>query len=101
PENKDCLCLAHDDGLPISDLSAVSEVRVELESYAGYLAASRIAVGEQEYIGALLEQVDQQTEHSTRGELIQLDLRIHRGVYRATDRKSTRLNSSHVSISYA
>src|SRR5699024_2404490 len=68
----------------LGDLSAVSEVRVELESYAGYLAASRITASEQQNIGELLEQVDRQTENSARAELIQLDLRIHRRVYRTT-----------------
>jgi len=68
----------------LGDLSAVSEVRAELESYAGHLAATRIGVPEQANIDELIEQLDSMTECATSGELIQLDLRIHRRVYEAT-----------------
>lgn len=68
----------------LGDLSAVSEVRAELESYAGYLAASRITDHERADIDELLGRLDGSTDQSSRGELIQLDLRIHRRVYHAT-----------------
>lgn len=68
----------------LGDLSAVSEVRGELESYAGYLAAGRITDHERADIDELLNRLDESTEGSSRGELIQLDLRIHRRIYQAT-----------------
>lgn len=68
----------------LGDLSAISEVRAELEAYAGYLAASRAGGPDRAAIGELLDELDVHAESGTAGELIQLDLRIHRTVYRAT-----------------
>lgn len=70
--------------LDLGALSAVSEIRVELEAHAGYLAAARATNDDRSAITDVLEELDARTVGSGRRELIQLDLRIHRVVHRAT-----------------
>lgn len=68
----------------LGDLSAISEVRAELEAYAGHLAASRAGDDDRAAIDALLAELDARAETASQTELIQLDLRTHRVVHRAT-----------------
>ncbi|WP_310278483.1 GntR family transcriptional regulator [Haloactinomyces albus] len=70
--------------LDLGALSAISEVRIELEAHAGYLAAQRATDYDHSVIADVLEELDARTVTSGRRELIQLDLRIHRVVHRAT-----------------
>lgn len=69
--------------LDLGALSAISEVRVELESYAGYLAAQRATADDRDTITRVLRALDAHTPGSGHRDLIQLDLRIHRVVHRA------------------
>lgn len=68
----------------LGDLSAISEVRIELESYAGQLAAKRVGRSDREAIADVLAEIDTRGNAASRTELLQLDLRIHRTVHRAT-----------------
>ncbi|MDV6013544.1 GntR family transcriptional regulator [Haloechinothrix sp. LS1_15] len=68
----------------LGDLSAISEVRIELESYAGYLAATRITAADRDAMHSMLTELDDDHAASDHRELIQLDLRTHRLVHRAT-----------------
>ncbi|MBA8826459.1 DNA-binding GntR family transcriptional regulator [Saccharopolyspora lacisalsi] len=71
--------------LDLGALSAISEVRVELESHAGYLAAKRATVEDHDAIAGVLEDLDARgTTGPDHRELIRLDLRIHHVVHRAT-----------------
>lgn len=70
--------------LDLGALSAISEVRAELESHAGYLAAKRATADDRDTITNVLEALDARTAGSNHQHLIQLDLRIHRVVHRAT-----------------
>lgn len=70
--------------LDLGALSAISEVRAELEAHAGYLAAKRATDDDHSAIAGVLEGLDARTVGSGRKELIQLDLHIHRVVHRAT-----------------
>lgn len=65
------------------DLRAISEVRVELESRAGYLAAQRASSGDLAAARDLLVELNS-AAIDDRGESIQLDQRVHRLVHRAT-----------------
>lgn len=68
----------------LSDLRAVSEVRVELEARAGYLAAQRADDRDITQIDDLLTELYCRKGIATSRELMQLDQRIHRLVYRTT-----------------
>ncbi|MHA6800066.1 GntR family transcriptional regulator [Bounagaea algeriensis] len=70
--------------LDLGALSAISEVRAELESHAGYLAATRSTDDDRDTITGVLEALETRSVHSGHRELIQLDLLIHRVVHRAT-----------------
>ncbi len=70
--------------LDLGALSAISEVRAELESRAGYLAAKRATDDDRDAITGLLEALDARTAGFSHRDLTQLDLRIHRVVHRAT-----------------
>jgi DNA-binding GntR family transcriptional regulator len=66
----------------VRDLAALSEVRVELETFAAGLAAKRRTAEDLAVCAALLEELEHAgEEHDERG-LIDLDQRLHRHVYR-------------------
>lgn len=67
----------------LTDLHRLTEVRVELESYAARLAAERATAGDRarmESLMAELDGIDESDVHT----LMRLDQQIHRGVYQAT-----------------
>jgi DNA-binding GntR family transcriptional regulator len=66
----------------VRDLAALSEVRVELESFAARLAAERRSAAEVEECAALLEELDRTADEHDERTLIDLDQRLHRFVYR-------------------
>ncbi|MHA6804540.1 GntR family transcriptional regulator [Salinifilum ghardaiensis] len=70
--------------LDLGALSAISEVRAELESHAGHLAARRATDDDRDAIKGVLEALDARTISSSPRDLLQLDLLIHRVVHRAT-----------------
>lgn len=70
--------------LDLGALSAISEVRVELEAYAGHLAAVRATDDDHGAIKEVLDDLDDRRAEAGHTDLIQLDLRIHRTVHRAT-----------------
>lgn len=70
--------------IDLGALSAISEVRVELESYAGHLAAIRSTHDDHRAIKEVLDELDARRTDTTHLDLIRLDLRIHRTVHRAT-----------------
>ncbi|GAB2742123.1 GntR family transcriptional regulator [Salinifilum aidingensis] len=70
--------------LDLGALSAISEVRAELESHAGHLAARRATEDDRDAIKGVLEALDARTISSSPRDLLQLDLLIHRVVHRAT-----------------
>lgn len=68
----------------LGDLSAISEVRVEFEAYAGHLAAKRATQADRDAITELFDELDRRAVSASTTELIRLDLRTHRLVHRAT-----------------
>lgn len=78
-------------GVEAGDLGAISELRVELEGFAGRLAAQRASAGEQAAAEDLAGEVARAAEGGVDAqasadhlELMRLDQRIHRLVHRAT-----------------
>lgn len=78
-------------GVEAGDLGAISELRVELEGFAGRLAAERASAGEQAAADDLAGEVARAAEGGVDAqasadhlELMRLDQRIHRLVHRAT-----------------
>ncbi|MBA0125049.1 GntR family transcriptional regulator [Haloechinothrix sp. YIM 98757] len=67
----------------LGDLSAISEIRIEFESYAAYLAANRATAADRNAIADMLGELDAAREATDHRELIRLDLRTHRIVHRA------------------
>jgi DNA-binding GntR family transcriptional regulator len=67
----------------ITDLGRVTELRVELEGYAGKLAAERATAEDHAAMDALIRELDEL--HATEpGLLMGLDQRLHRAVWRAS-----------------
>lgn len=78
-------------GVEAGDLGAISELRVELEGFAGRLAAQRASVGERGAADELAAEVARAAEGGVDGHapadhlaLMRLDQRVHRLVHRAT-----------------
>lgn len=67
----------------LGDLRAISEIRIELEGYAGRLAAQRAKGRDLETADELLAELRRTAAVDDR-ELMRLDQRVHRLVYRAT-----------------
>lgn len=68
----------------LGDLSAISEIRIEFEAYAGYLAAKRANDEDRQAITGVLDELEGRKEEATRRDLIHLDVRTHRLVHKAT-----------------
>jgi DNA-binding GntR family transcriptional regulator len=66
------------------DLASLSEVRVELETFAARLAAERATAAERQAISALLEKLERTAGEHDERRLIELDQRIHRQIYSCT-----------------
>ena len=66
----------------ITDLAAISEVRVRLEGYAARLAAERSGDAERAEAGELLRELRGARGRAVRS-MMSLDARVHRFVYRA------------------
>ena len=67
----------------VGDLGAISEVRVELEGFVARLAAERATVGDRAELRALLEELETHSGSYDERELIHIDQRLHRLIYRA------------------
>jgi len=66
----------------ITDLAAIYEVRMRLESWASQLAAQRVTPADRGEIEQLLSELDAVTADEGFGPLLALDRRVHRFVYR-------------------
>jgi DNA-binding GntR family transcriptional regulator len=64
----------------ISDLTAISDVRVQLEGHAAYRAAQRITPAQQVELAALAAELDGASGDATT--LMALDARVHRFIHR-------------------
>jgi DNA-binding GntR family transcriptional regulator len=74
-------------GVTITDLAAITEIRVELEGFAFRLAAERATADERSVFRDLIAELDAiQGDGEALGSeaLMQVDLRLHQAVYRAT-----------------
>jgi DNA-binding GntR family transcriptional regulator len=70
--------------IQITDLAAISEVRVDLEGRAAYLAALRWNDEQQGELLELLGELDQNVAGRDTQVLMELDARVHRFVYRCS-----------------
>jgi DNA-binding GntR family transcriptional regulator len=66
----------------ITDLAAIYEVRMRLESWASQLAAQRVTDADRAEIEGLLAELAVLTSDEGFGPLLELDRRVHRFVYR-------------------
>ena len=66
----------------ITDLAAISDVRVQLEGHAAYRAAERITPAQIAELDVLLEELRSVGESEEASELMALDARVHRLVHR-------------------
>jgi DNA-binding GntR family transcriptional regulator len=69
-------------GVDIGDLGSISELRCELEGCAARLAAERATAVELQECRELIAELDRLPRRTGTDELIDLDQRIHRHVYR-------------------
>jgi DNA-binding GntR family transcriptional regulator len=67
----------------VGDLGAISEIRVELEGFVSRLAAERRSDPDRQAILSLLAELDALDGEPDEQQLIHLDQRIHRLIYRA------------------
>jgi DNA-binding GntR family transcriptional regulator len=70
--------------IDVGDLAGLSEVRAVLESHAAAVAAQRATDEDRAEIAALLEELNGTGEELGERELIDLDQRLHRHIYRCT-----------------
>jgi DNA-binding GntR family transcriptional regulator len=66
----------------ITDLAHISDVRRQLESHAAYRAAQRITEGQRDELAELLEQLAGSQGSDDLEQLMALDARVHRFIYR-------------------
>ncbi len=66
----------------ITDLAAISDVRIQLEGHAAYRAAQRITVAQREELDQLLEELAHSEGSDDVEALMALDARVHRFVHR-------------------
>ena len=74
-------------GVTVTDLAAITEIRVQLEGFAFRLAAERASPDERAVFRGLIMELDAiHRDGKAMGSeaLMQVDLRLHRAVYRAT-----------------
>ena len=66
----------------ITDLAHISDVRIQLEGHAAHRAAERITEAQLQELNALLEDLADSRGSDDREELMALDARVHRFIYR-------------------
>ncbi len=66
----------------ITDLAHISDVRIQLEGHAAYRAAQRITAAQVREMDGLLEQLAESKGSDDREQLMVLDARVHRFIYR-------------------
>jgi DNA-binding GntR family transcriptional regulator len=66
----------------ITDLAHISDVRIQLEGHAAHRAAQRITAAQVREIDGLLEQLAASKGSDDREQLMVLDARVHRFIYR-------------------
>jgi DNA-binding GntR family transcriptional regulator len=65
----------------ITDLAAISDVRVQLEGHAARRAAERLTPGQRDELDGLLAALDRDDPTGDADTLMRLDARVHRSVY--------------------
>jgi DNA-binding GntR family transcriptional regulator len=68
----------------ITDLAHVADVRAQLEAHAAYRAAQRITEAQHEELLDLLDDLEQSRGTHDLDQLMALDARVHRFIYRCT-----------------
>lgn len=71
--------------ITITDLAHISDVRIAIEGHAAQRAAARLTAAQRTELGALLGELDRVTPASDRAQLMALDARVHRFIYRCAD----------------
>jgi DNA-binding GntR family transcriptional regulator len=66
----------------ITDLAAISDVRIQLEGHAAYRAAQRITASQREELDLLLEELARSEGSDDVEALMALDTRVHRFIHR-------------------
>ena len=66
----------------ITDLAHISDVRIQLEGHAAHRAAERITEGQLHEMDILLDRLSESRGSDDRAELMALDARVHRFIYR-------------------
>jgi DNA-binding GntR family transcriptional regulator len=66
----------------ITDLAHISDVRIQLEGHAAHRAAERITDAQLQELDGLLEELASSEGSDDRAELMALDARVHRFIYR-------------------
>src|ERR1700760_264531 len=66
----------------ITDLTAISDVRAQLEGHAAYRAAQRITAQQQDDLGAIVAELADSEAVADQASLMALDTRVHRFVHR-------------------
>jgi DNA-binding GntR family transcriptional regulator len=65
----------------ITDLAAISDVRVQLEGHAARRAAERLTTSQRDALDALVDEIERREGSGDPDTLMRLDARIHRAVY--------------------
>jgi DNA-binding GntR family transcriptional regulator len=65
----------------ITDLAAISDVRVQLEGHAAQRAAERLTPAQRDELDALVAEIDEREGSGDADTLMRLDARVHRFVY--------------------
>ena len=69
----------------ITDLGAISDVRVQLEGHAARRAAERLTPAQRDELDALVAEIDDREGAGDADTLMRLDARVHRSVYAWAD----------------
>jgi DNA-binding GntR family transcriptional regulator len=69
----------------ITDLGAISDVRVQLEGHAARRAAERLTPAQRDELDALVAEIDHREGAGDADTLMRLDARVHRSVYAWAD----------------
>jgi DNA-binding GntR family transcriptional regulator len=69
----------------ITDLRAISDVRVQLEGHAARRAAERLTPAQRDELDALVAEIDDREGAGDADTLMRLDARVHRSVYAWAD----------------
>ncbi|HEX7297632.1 MAG TPA: GntR family transcriptional regulator [Solirubrobacteraceae bacterium] len=65
----------------ITDLAAISDVRVQLEAHAARRAAERLTPAQRDDLAALVAEIDEREGSADADTLMRLDARVHRSIY--------------------